>query len=241
VNIEDPKVLAEFTKVYEDCLKFNVLHEFGHIAGFAHEQQRKDVAPDCKAETKIDLQYKADTPLGPFDKQSIMSYCRTDPAPTLSPEDIEQTKVVYRGSIGAGGSAGGSGMSTGGQPSVSAGASAGGADDSDAGASTGGAFDGQAGAGSGGAANSGAGANTAGAFSAGAGANSSGMANAGGERAAPGSGSPSSPTLPDAADPSGCSVAKPGGVGASQSAGTWAWGLLLAAGVMSRSRRPRRK
>lgn len=256
VNIDDPKVLAQFTKVYEDCLKFNVLHEFGHIAGFAHEQQRKDVAPDCKAETNPDLQYKADTPLGPFDKQSIMSYCRTDPAPTLSPEDIEQTKLVYRASAGPGGSGGGGGMSTGGQPSASAGANVGGAVDSGAGASTGGASNGNAGADPGGAINSDAGASTAGAFGAGAGASSGGavnsgaaadsgssgeMDNSGGERAAPGSSSPSSAAQPDAADPSGCSVAKPGGMGASQWDGAWSWGLLLVAGVMSRYRRQRRK
>jgi hypothetical protein len=241
VNIEDPQVLAQFTQVYEDCLKFNVLHEFGHIAGFAHEQQRKDVAPGCNAETNPDLQYKADTPLGPFDKQSIMSYCRTDPAPALSPEDIEQTKLVYHTSAGAGGTLGAGGTSTGGQPSVSAGANVGGAVDSGAGASTGGAFSGDAGAGSGGALDSDAGASMAGAFSAEAGASSGGMVNSGGERAAPGASSPSSAAQPDAADPSGCSVARPGGMGASRWVGAWAWGLLLVAGVMSRCMRQGRK
>lgn len=117
VDIENPQIFAEFMAIYANCLKFNVLHEFGHVAGFAHEQQRKDVAAGCDAEVNPDTQYRADTPLGPFDGESIMSYCRTNQAATLSAQDIEQTKAVYRtsggtnsgGAAGTGGAAGSGG------------------------------------------------------------------------------------------------------------------------------------
>ena len=37
-----------------------------------------------------------DHPLGAFDPQSIMSYCRTDPSATLTDEDVTQATAVYR-------------------------------------------------------------------------------------------------------------------------------------------------
>lgn len=95
LDIDAPEVLAAFMAIYESCLKFNALHEFGHIAGFSHEQQRADVPPTCDAERDPDVQYLGDTPLGPFDTQSIMSYCRTDDTATLTEQDVEQTNRVY--------------------------------------------------------------------------------------------------------------------------------------------------
>ena len=117
VDIGAPDVVADFMAIYENCLKFNALHEFGHIAGFSHEQQRADVSPGCDVERDPDIQYVGDTPLGPFDVQSIMSYCRTDDAATLTEQDAEQTNLVYLGGVpdanaldgGAEAGAGGSG------------------------------------------------------------------------------------------------------------------------------------
>lgn len=97
VDVDDPGVFAEFMAIYEDCSKFNALHEFGHIAGFSHEQQRADAPPGCEPEREPDVPYVGDTPLGPFDAESIMSYCRADEAATLSEEDAEQTHLVYLG------------------------------------------------------------------------------------------------------------------------------------------------
>jgi hypothetical protein len=99
VDINEPAILAKFTAIYENCLKFNALHEFGHIAGFSHEQQRVDVPAGCDAERDPGVQYVGDTPLGPFDVQSIMSYCRTDDAATLSEQDAEQANLVYLGYV----------------------------------------------------------------------------------------------------------------------------------------------
>jgi hypothetical protein len=160
VNVEEPSVLAEFMGIYENCLKFNILHEFGHVAGFAHEQQRKDVVSGCRAELNPDVQYEADTPLGSFDVQSIMSYCRTDKSATLTTQDVEQTKIVYPASGGTsnGGGGGESGKGSAGESSggSSAGAETGGSSGapSRAGAANGGAANG--GAANGGAANGGA-------------------------------------------------------------------------------------
>jgi hypothetical protein len=108
VDINDSAVLAEFMAIYENCLKFNALHEFGHIAGFSHEHQRSDVSSGCDAEDDQDAQYVGDTPLGPFDLQSIMSYCRTDNAATLTDQDVEMTNVVYRDGVAGGATVGGS-------------------------------------------------------------------------------------------------------------------------------------
>jgi hypothetical protein len=99
VDINAPEVLAEFMALYENCLKFNALHEFGHIAGFSHEQQRADVSSGCDAERDPDVQYVGDAPLGPFDVESIMSYCRTDDAATLTEQDAEQANIVYLGYV----------------------------------------------------------------------------------------------------------------------------------------------
>jgi len=108
-DIFDDTVLAQFLAIYESCLQFNVLHEFGHAAGLAHEQYRRDDGPADKAcyayeaslglsdirPTDVGARYRGTLALGPFDSESIMSYCRTDPSPTLSPKDVELLPVLY--------------------------------------------------------------------------------------------------------------------------------------------------
>lgn len=108
-DIFDDAVLADFMATYQNCLQFNVLHELGHVAGLAHEQYRRD---DAAAEdacyayersigindirpTDVGARYRGTLALGPFDPESIMSYCRRDPSPTLSPKDVELLPVLY--------------------------------------------------------------------------------------------------------------------------------------------------
>jgi hypothetical protein len=95
----------KFVAEWKRCLQLNALHEFGHLAGFAHEWYRTDDKAKqkaCMADLGItDLPTSAaegapDTPLGPFDSESIMSYCRHEKRATLTGEDIEQTNDVYR-------------------------------------------------------------------------------------------------------------------------------------------------
>ena len=127
-QVNDPS----FDETYKSCLQFNVLHEFGHVAGFAHEQYRTDDAEkqaECNRYIKsigmeddlswVEERYKGTTPLGPFDSESIMSYCRTDPSPSLTEQDIEMTYAAYgvdpdeNPAAGTGGAGGAAGSSTG--------------------------------------------------------------------------------------------------------------------------------
>src|SRR5262249_537109 len=108
-NIFDEAVLAQFFATYESCLQFNVLHEFGHIAGLVHEQYRRDDAAADNAcyayeqsigigdiaPSDVGARSGGTLALGPFDPDSIMSYCRRDPSPTLSPKDVELLPVLY--------------------------------------------------------------------------------------------------------------------------------------------------
>ncbi len=110
-NIQDPNVLANAQAIMKSCLQYNALHELGHVAAFAHEQYRDD---DAKAQAEclkiseqrgftddlasVSPDARGDRPLGPFDTESIMSYCRTDNSPTLTEQDVEMTRAVYSGS-----------------------------------------------------------------------------------------------------------------------------------------------
>jgi hypothetical protein len=99
-----PENEAAFTAEWKRCLQQTALHEFGHMLGFAHEWYRTDDEASrkaCMADQGVtDLPPSpggpGDTPLGPFDSESIMSYCRHEKAPILSPNDVDQTNAVYR-------------------------------------------------------------------------------------------------------------------------------------------------
>jgi hypothetical protein len=110
-DIFDPMVLGAAQDIIKGCVQNNVLHELGHVAGFAHEQYRTDdpASRDAclqriRAQGTVDdianvpLDKRGDRFLGTFDLESIMSYCRTDKTPTLTAEDIAMTQLVYAGS-----------------------------------------------------------------------------------------------------------------------------------------------
>ena len=92
--------LSAFQAAHEDCLKLQALHELGHVAGFAHEQYRDDVTDACVAalDGNVDRpedETAGDLALGPFDAESVMSYCRKRTAAVISAQDASQTNDVY--------------------------------------------------------------------------------------------------------------------------------------------------
>ncbi|HVH44847.1 MAG TPA: hypothetical protein VM925_20985 [Labilithrix sp.] len=101
---QDPSFANEklFVAEWKRCFQLNALHEFGHVAGFAHEWYRKDdeaKRQECMDDQSVDdlpsSMDQGDTPLGPFDSESVMSYCRHEKAAMLTQNDIEQTNAVY--------------------------------------------------------------------------------------------------------------------------------------------------
>ena len=90
--------IAGIMTVQQDCLQNVANHEFGHLAGFSHEQNRKDVTSACAAmypASTPDDPSDEDSPLGSFEEDSIMSYCRTTLPGTLTAEDVAQTNAFY--------------------------------------------------------------------------------------------------------------------------------------------------
>jgi hypothetical protein len=91
----------QFTNWSRDCIQKRdfciyavAAHEFGHVLGFTHEQNRNDAPAECRAERSGTV---GDYKVTRFDRGSIMSYCNPNwnGDGKLSELDIQAVQTVY--------------------------------------------------------------------------------------------------------------------------------------------------
>lgn len=100
VNFSFQNWLTSCREMREYCIRGRAVHNFGHILGFAPEQNRRDATADCPPAQGSDvpaLMYLTPLYLTPYDANSVMNYCNKKWANDgyLSYYDIVKVRTLY--------------------------------------------------------------------------------------------------------------------------------------------------
>lgn len=82
------------------CVRSLAVHEFGHVLGFDHEQNKTPDGITCQDGTTRphdvgNFLIKGNLPVGPVDSGSVMSYCNEGFTDKLASGDIESVGALY--------------------------------------------------------------------------------------------------------------------------------------------------